>query len=387
MATIIQEFSLDLFPGERPPKVKVSQYDSGTSRVLRAYLYVDGEPFIVNAGTMATVEGTNEEGTTYKEVCTMSGATAVPGYVEFPLTDAMTSIEGKVRSKVTIRTNGTIIGTGSFILFVDAAAVTPDAVINETGFVDDIAQALAQVLSGEDYVSDAVTAWLDDHPEATTTVEDDSITFDKLAFGDDLQDSMALAEMLQRKVAGMTVGARRIFMLRREIRGGIYRAPWIGSDAMFESGIANDLNELDDPKFNKRLVVVRYYAPPADGTDDGGSGADDSGEDSEDTGGGGTTPSGGDETSDDDSTDVYAYTQNTPCRAELPDGTYATTWRRGVCISFISGSAGTQIAFPSGSVNICRRHRRDGVWGAWTRAVMYGEYKALVDRVAALEGN
>lgn len=387
MATIIQEFNLDLFPGERPPKVKVSQYDSGTNRVLRAYLYVDGEPFIVNGGTLATVEGTNEEGTTYREACTMSGATSVPGYVEFPLTDAMTSIEGKVRSKVTIRTNGTIIGTGSFTLYVDKAAVTPDAVINETGFVDDIAQALAQVLSGEDYVGEAVSDWLDAHPEATTTVEDGSITYDKLAFGEDLQDSMALADALREKVLGMSVSARRAYLTNKAVKYGRLYAPWIGSTTMYNDKIANDLDALADSRFNKRLLVVRYFAPPAAGEtdDDSGDSASQGGEDAEDTSGSSGTDSGGDETSG-NTTPVYTYTQNTPCKATLPDGSYVTTWRRGICISYVSGLNGTQIAFPSGGIDICRRFRRDGVWGAWTRMIRYDEFKALADRVTALGG-
>lgn len=385
MATIIQEFSLDLFPGERPPKVKVSQYDSGTSRVLRAYLYVDGEPFIVSGGTLATVEGTNEEGTTYREVCTLSGSTAVPGYVEFPLTDAMTSIEGKVRSKVTIRTNGTIIGTGAFILYVDAAAVTPDAVINETGFVDDIAQALAQVLSGEDYVGEAVSDWLDAHPEATTTVEDGSITYDKLAMGEEVEDAVALTDTLQRKIAGMSVAARRAYLVNKAVRYGRLYAPWIGAATMYNDGIANDLDELADSRFNKRLLIVRYYAPPAEGSGDGGDGAEQSGEDAEDTSGSAGTDSGGDE-SGDNTTPVYTYTQNTPCRVALSDGSYVTTWRRGFCISFVTGTTGTQVAFPSGGLDVCRRFRRDGVWGAWTRMARWDELKALSDRVTALGG-
>ena len=43
--------------------------------------------------------------------------------------------------------------------------------------------ALIKALGGADpsVIASAVDAWLDDHPEATTTVEDGSITYDKLA--------------------------------------------------------------------------------------------------------------------------------------------------------------------------------------------------------------
>lgn len=380
---IWQEFNLDLFPGRKPPTVHVSQNDHGRQRPLRAYLFLNGQPFDVPAGTVATVEGSDPLGRGFDAVSCVVGE----NWVQFELTEAMTGDAGPIRCKIELTIGDTLIGTGAFVLERDPAAFGIETILNDVNFIGKLAAAVGVFFTGDSsLIYEAVSTWLDGHPEATTSVEDGSITYDKLFMGEELQDAAATAETLQRKVAGMTVAARRIFMLRREIRGGIYRAPWIGSADMFNGGIANDLNELDDPKFNKRLVAVRYYAPPAEGADDGGSGADDSGEDSEDTGGGGTTPSGGDETSDDDSTDVYAYTQNTPCRAELPDGTFVTTWRRGICISFISGSAGTQLALPSGSVNICRRNRRDGVWGAWTRAVMYSEYKALADRVSALEG-
>ena len=396
---IWQEFNLDLFPGRKPPTVHVSQNDHGRQRPLRAFLFVNGQPFDVPSGTAATVEGSDQLGRGFDAVECLVGE----NWVQFELTEAMTCDAGPIRCKIELTMGSTLIGTGAFVLERDPACVDEDTILNDESFLEKLAAAVGVYLDGDSSMIDAAVAdWLDDHPEATTTVEDGSITYNKLYMGEDIEDAVALTDTLQRKVAGMTTSARRAFIINKRIRNGWLYAPWIGSDAMYDFGIANDLNDLADPRFNKRLVICRYLAPPGEGSEDSGGGTDPDGEDTEDSSGAGGTISGGDEVETGDTVPVYQYTQNTPCRATLPGSTtenpkYVTTWRRGFCISFCAGVYGTQVAFASGAVSICRRRmiavtdpvtgETTGVWQPWTRPPTYEEFKALADRVTALEGS
>ena len=379
---IVQEFNLDLFPGRKPPVVHVSQNDHGRQRPVRAYLFLNGEKYDPPGGCSATVEGSDKLGRGFDAVECLVG----DGWVQFELTEAMTSDAGAIRCKIELTMGSTLIGTGAFVLERDPACVDEDTILNDESFLEKLAAAVGVYLDGDSsMISAAVEDWLDDHPEATTTVEDGSITYDKLYMGEDIEDAVALTDTLQRKVAGMSVAARRAYLVNKAVRYGRLYAPWIGASTMYNDGIANDLDELADSRFNKRLLIVRYYAPPSEGSGDGGDGAEQDGEDAEDTSGSAGTDSGGDETSG-NTTPVYQYTQNTPCLVTLSDGSYVTTWRRGFCISFVMGVNGTQVAFPSGGVDVCRRFLRNGAWGAWTRMARWDELKALADRVTALGG-
>ena len=391
---IVQEFNLDLFPGRKPPVVHVSQNDHGRQRPVRAYLFLNGEEYDPPGGCSATVEGSDKLGRGFDAVSCVVGE----NWVQFELTEAMTGDAGPIRCKIELSLGGTLIGTGTFILERDAACVTEETILNDENFLEKLAAAVGVYLDGDSSMIDAAVAdWLDEHPEATTTVEDGSITYDKLYNGEEVEDAVNMAETLQRKVAGMTVSARRTYIINKRIRNGWLYAPWIGSAAMYDFGIANDLNDLADSRLSKRLVVVRYLAPPAEGSEGDSGGTDPDGEDGEDQSSSGGIPSGGDEVEPGDTVPVYQYTQNTPCNALLPDGEKVTTWRRGICISFVAGVYGTQIAFPSGAVSVCRRRmiavtdpntgETTGVWQSWTRSPTYSEYKALADRVTALEGS
>lgn len=154
MATIIQEFNLDLFPGRKPPVAHVSQKDKGSNRIIRANIFLNGEPYTMT-GLTATVEGTNPAGGGFINVACTIGT----NYAQFALTDDMTAVKGNVRSKIIVKDGTTTIGTGAFILAVDAAGVEGETIANNPNFEDIVAEAAIQALTdtGNELFKDSFT--------------------------------------------------------------------------------------------------------------------------------------------------------------------------------------------------------------------------------------
>lgn len=217
------------------PIVKVSQNDEGRSIGFRLF---DGAlAYLPGATAEVTITGTKPSGLGFTETCSVSGSVAV---VETTL--AMTQESGQINAELRISDGELDIGTSNFVLYVEPAphpAGTTDGTTEEARTVleqcEEYAQAAqdaAEAASGDytqlsaeigtlseltttakgsavaainevnsglselqadlgalqdgGYVADQqkiqekIDDWLEEHPEATTTVQDGSITEQKI---------------------------------------------------------------------------------------------------------------------------------------------------------------------------------------------------------------
>ena len=110
-----QSFTLDLIPKGVPPVIRVSQNDSGQTWLIS--MFFKKLPFQIPAGASVYVQGTKQDGTTFKESCTFSGnlVTAIE-------TESMTNCCGNVRAEISIETDDETIHSLNFIISVEQAA-------------------------------------------------------------------------------------------------------------------------------------------------------------------------------------------------------------------------------------------------------------------------
>lgn len=198
---ITQETKLNLIPGGAPPIVHVSQYDVG--RTLTFGLVAGSETFNVPAGTTAQIVGTKPDKKGFEYGCTVDRANST---VSVTVEEQMTAVAGNTICEIRLMQGGANIGTANFVLRVEQAALSEETDISETVLPDIIAGAQAQAdaaaasaTEAAGYAEDAqdtldelreevlpeniqisVDNWLDDHPEATTTVQDHSLGVVKL---------------------------------------------------------------------------------------------------------------------------------------------------------------------------------------------------------------
>lgn len=187
MARTIRK-SLDMSPGFVPPVIRVSQYDSDFTIVFT--LYSSFGDFTLSPGTTAEVRGTKRSGTGYS-------ADAVVSYPDKTVTvngdNQMTAVAGKNIYEIVLFKSGKQISSTNFILFCEQAALDADtiedaSVIKEfTHIKEDVqtakdaadrAEAAAESVGRptDEQAQAAVNIWLNAHPEATTTVQDGSLT-------------------------------------------------------------------------------------------------------------------------------------------------------------------------------------------------------------------
>lgn len=180
MALVNRSFNLDITPGAIPQVVKVSEYDQ--NRQYTVTLIDEGGEYEIPSGTTATIEGTiGDSG--FSETAAISGNT-----IMFNLTESMTAKAGDVWCKIKLTKDSKPIQTCGFILRCDKAGLESGTVTEAGGFDTLVKNAVLDVVPEviEDYipesvVEDATEQWLNNHPEATTTVQDGSITEEKLA--------------------------------------------------------------------------------------------------------------------------------------------------------------------------------------------------------------
>lgn len=182
MALVNRSFSLDITPGAIPQVVNVSEYDENREYTVK--LIDEGGEYAIPSGTTATVDGTIG-GNGFSEPATISGNS-----ITFTLTESMTASKGDVWAKIKLVKDSKPIQTCAFILRVDKAGLEAGTVTEANGFDTLVKNAVRDVVPEviEDYipetvVRDATEQWLDAHPEATTTVQDNSLTYEKFADG------------------------------------------------------------------------------------------------------------------------------------------------------------------------------------------------------------
>ena len=213
---ITQEFNINIIPHGLPPRVPINQYDVGL-RTLIAHVYQDDTEIPMTSAYTYTVVGTKPSGTGFVYTASVEN-----GAVVIDVTAQMSVVAGPVRCGILIQNGEDVIGTLAFILDVQQAALTTGTIIDSDDFgtiitdaivdwmdehgvpidstltnpdaaanakvtgdaIAAVATDVAELTSAleeaiEDFAvptQEAVDNWLDEHPEATTTVQDGSIT-------------------------------------------------------------------------------------------------------------------------------------------------------------------------------------------------------------------
>ncbi len=175
---ISQTHKLDVVPGGVTAVVHVKQYQTGESLVFELFSRF-GDFEISAAFTECTVRGTKSDGNGYS-----ANATCDPSNnsVTVQLTEQMTAVAGRQPYEITITESTGRMITTTFILDVHRAALDADTVESES-VIREVGTIVEEYLEGgaaDDIIDAAVEGWLDNHPEATTTVEPNSITEPKI---------------------------------------------------------------------------------------------------------------------------------------------------------------------------------------------------------------
>ena len=121
---ITQTIYLNMIPGSVCPVIHVSQYDTDENALV-FNLYQGSVPF--TAGTTATIEGTKQDKTGFTYAASYSD-----NVVTADLTEQMTAVSGVVMCEIRITDGSNTVGTQTFILMVEPAALADDTVISDT---------------------------------------------------------------------------------------------------------------------------------------------------------------------------------------------------------------------------------------------------------------
>ena len=175
---ITRTFKLCLNAGTgSAPYINVSQYDEGETWLFELYSET-GERYIPSTGAIVGVKSDGHG-------IINTGTVDSEGRVVIAETQQMTAAAGRAIYELSI--DGLTHGTANFIVAVERKP-TDDAVMSDSDLsliqqAVDAAETIEDLIEGHDpdeVIADAVDAWLDAHPEATTTVEDGAITIAKL---------------------------------------------------------------------------------------------------------------------------------------------------------------------------------------------------------------
>jgi len=151
---ITQSINLNLIPGAVPPRIKVSQYDFG-SRTLQFTLFNGTSPF-TTASLTARIQGTKPDNKGFSYDATYNA-----GVVTADVTRQMTACAGAVICElVIVDGSNNELGTGNFILDVEAAALSEDTDISETEIpaIIDAAEANAERAEAAAELAEAASA-------------------------------------------------------------------------------------------------------------------------------------------------------------------------------------------------------------------------------------
>lgn len=124
---IKQTLDLNLIPGRVLPRVNVSQYDKGT-RTLEFTIY-NGEIRFNPTGYTAYIQGQKPDGHGFNYAATIADQK-----ISVEVVEQMTAVAGSVACEIVIQDGSNQIGTGNFILQVEAAAMPDDATMSESDY-------------------------------------------------------------------------------------------------------------------------------------------------------------------------------------------------------------------------------------------------------------
>lgn len=179
-----REFKISLSQECYSDVIYLSQYDDDYSivlTVLNKYSLAD------ISGYSYQLEGTRPDGLGFTLPGTVSGSK-----VTIPIDTTLTACAGASIAELVIYDgNGFRFGSANVQIIVEPAA-HPDSVIDAdedtirglAAEVQEIVDTAAETVAAisEDVIRSEIDEWLDEHPEATTTVQDGTITEKKLSF-------------------------------------------------------------------------------------------------------------------------------------------------------------------------------------------------------------
>lgn len=124
---ITQKLDLNLIPGRVLPMVNVSQYDKD-SRTLEFTIY-NGDASFDLTGLSAYIQGLKPDGHGFNYSATISS-----GKITVDVTEQMTVVAGRVMCEVVLLSGTDRIGTGNFVLNVEAAAMPDGSNISDSDY-------------------------------------------------------------------------------------------------------------------------------------------------------------------------------------------------------------------------------------------------------------
>lgn len=201
MPFVYRNIKVELFPGAPPPMVHLSENDVGDTLVFE--LVYKGQPVNIPSGSVVKFKGTKKDGLGF----TVNSSNVSGNVVSFVVSQDMTSCSGVVEAEISITLSNNKHGTCNVVLIVkknphsdgtqdgsypqiisemrqlvnqiegdaETASNAADTAVAAKNSVLEIQQDIHQ------YTANSIDDWLDNHPEATTTVQDGSITTVKLA--------------------------------------------------------------------------------------------------------------------------------------------------------------------------------------------------------------
>lgn len=177
--TITRNFKLCLNAGtQNAPYINVNQYDEGEQWIFDLYTE-GGQKFTPSTGAII---GIKSDGNAILN----SGTVNSDGQVVITETQQMTAASGLAVFELLIE--GETHGTANFIVNVERRpsddAEFSDSDLSMLQEAIDAAEVINEILDEggdpSEIIAENVNAWLDNHPEATTTVEDGAITAPKI---------------------------------------------------------------------------------------------------------------------------------------------------------------------------------------------------------------
>ena len=203
MPFVHENVKVELFPGTPSPIVYLSENDVGDTVVFE--LVYKGQLVNIPSGSVVKFKGTKKDGLGF----TVDSSNVSGNVVSFVVSEDMTSCSGVVEAEISITLSNNKHGTCNVVLIVEK---NPHSDGTQDGsypqIVSEMGQLVEQIIGDAEtasnaantavaaknsaleiqqdvhqYTASAINNWLDDHPEATTTVQDGSLTYKKLVTG------------------------------------------------------------------------------------------------------------------------------------------------------------------------------------------------------------
>lgn len=151
---ITQTLDLNLIPGRVLPMVNVSQYDKD-SRTLEFTIYNGDQSFDLT-GLSAYIQGLKHDGHGFNYSANISA-----GKITADVTEQMTAVSGRVMCEIVIMSGTDRIGTGNFILNVEAAAMPDGSNMSDSdyAYVEQLIEDAQQAVEDAQAEVENAEAW------------------------------------------------------------------------------------------------------------------------------------------------------------------------------------------------------------------------------------